>query len=102
MIPAKQYLEASTNGRRLLFDTCSADRPLVAQVSGNQPGELLAARDHFGAFLMDDPQLAASLVTTLANGLSVPVCCKIRVFSDVQEAARWAKLLEGWNRVVHP
>ncbi len=45
-----------------------------------------AARDHFGACLMDEPELVRSIVALAAKTLSVPVTCKIRVF----EVCTWA------------
>jgi tRNA-dihydrouridine synthase 1 len=84
------------------FDEHSADRPLVAQFCGDDPATLLAAakmvqarcdavdlncgcpqgiarRGHYGAFLLDEPELIENIVRTLARGLSVPVFVKMRV-----------------------
>ena len=75
-------------------------RPLLVQFCANDPETLLAAarqvehqcdavdinlgcpqriarRGHYGAFLMDDWDVIAALVRTLADNLSVPVTCKV-------------------------
>eukprot|EP01047_Picozoa_sp_COSAG01_P037845 COSAG01_NODE_3033_length_6694_cov_2.154056_4_plen_553_part_00 len=84
------------------FSTVPADRPLIAQFCGDDPRTLLSAarlvqsqcdavdlnfgcpqgiakRGHYGAFLLSEPPLVASLVRTLARGLEVPVTVKMRV-----------------------
>jgi tRNA-dihydrouridine synthase 1 len=99
------------------FSTCSADRPLVAQFCGNDPDTLVAAaklvesqvdavdlnlgcpqniarRGRYGAFLQDDWALLHRLVAALNKSLSVPVWCKIRVFSDEARTLAYAKMLQ--------
>ncbi|KAM3238732.1 hypothetical protein P3L10_013765 [Capsicum annuum] len=43
---------------------------------------------------MDDLPLVKSLVKKLANNLDVPVSCKIRVFPNLQDTLKYAKMLE--------
>ncbi len=73
------------------FEVNASDRPLVAQFCGDDPATMLAAalhaqpncdaidincgcpqaiaqRGHYGAFLLDEPELIATLVSTLARG----------------------------------
>ncbi|XP_059282348.1 uncharacterized protein LOC132036125 isoform X2 [Lycium ferocissimum] len=103
--------------RSLEFTTCKEDRPLFVQFCANDPDILLEAarrvepycdyvdinlgcpqriarRGNYGAFLMDNLPLVKSLVEKLANNLDVPVSCKIRVFPNLQDTLRYAKMLE--------
>ena len=95
--------------REELFQTCAADRPLVAHFSGNDPATLLAAArlvedqvdavdlnlgcpqrvayvGHFGSFLLDevDRPLILDIVRTLSRGLTVPVFCKVRLLATTE------------------
>ena len=47
-----------------------------------------------GAFLMDDLPLVERIVRTCAQGLDVPVTCKIRMFPDLQKTVAYAQMLE--------
>lgn len=99
------------------FTTCKEDRPLFVQFCANDPDTLLEAarrvepycdyvdinlgcpqriakRGNYGAFLMDKLPLVKSLVEKLALNLNVPVSCKIRVFPDLQDTLKYAKMLE--------
>ena len=87
------------------------DRPLVAQLAGHDASVLLAAgrlvqshvdavdinfgcpqgiarKGRYGAFLLDEPELAVSLVRALAEGLDVPVTAKVRSSEIVREIVR--------------
>ncbi|PHT49822.1 tRNA-dihydrouridine(16/17) synthase [NAD(P)(+)], partial [Capsicum baccatum] len=104
--------------RSLEFSTCKEDRPLFVQFCANDPDILLEAsrrvepycnyvdinlrcpqriarRGNYGAFLMDNLPLVKSLVKKLANNLDVPVSCKIRVFPNLQDTLKYAKMLEA-------
>ncbi|XP_021301212.1 tRNA-dihydrouridine(16/17) synthase [NAD(P)(+)]-like [Herrania umbratica] len=99
------------------FTTCKEDRPLFVQFCANDPDVLLEAarrvepycdyvdinlgcpqriarRGYYGAFLMDNLPLVKSLVEKLALNLNVPVSCKIRVFPNLQDTIKYAKMLE--------
>lgn len=99
------------------FTTCKEDRPLFVQFCANDPDVLLEAarrvepycdyvdinlgcpqriarRGNYGAFLMEKLPLVKSLVEKLAQNLSVPVSCKIRVFPNLQDTLDYAKMLE--------
>ncbi|CAD7700974.1 unnamed protein product [Ostreobium quekettii] len=54
----------------------------------------IARRGGYGAFLMDDLSSVESIVSTLAQGLSIPVTCKIRVFPDLERTLEYARMLE--------
>lgn len=95
----------------------SVDRPLVVQLCGHDADTMLCAarklqdrcdaidinlgcpqiiakRGYYGSFLMDDVDLVERIVRTLAEGLEVPVTCKIRIFPDVQHTVQYAQRLE--------
>ncbi|CDY18644.1 hypothetical protein HID58_032324 [Brassica napus] len=99
------------------FTTCKEDRPLFVQFCANDPDTLLEAakrvqpycdyvdinlgcpqriakRGNYGAFLMDNLPLVKSLVKKLAQNLTVPVSCKIRIFPNLQDTLNYAKMLE--------
>lgn len=99
------------------FTTCREDRPLFVQFCANDPDILLEAarrvepycdyvdinlgcpqriarRGNYGAFLMDNLPLVKSMVEKLANNLSVPVSCKIRLFPNLEDTISYAKMLE--------
>ncbi|GJZ32774.1 tRNA-dihydrouridine(16/17) synthase [NAD(P)(+)]-like protein [Tanacetum coccineum] len=99
------------------FTTCKEDRPLFVQFSANDPDTLLEAarmvepycdyvdinlgcpthiakQENYGSFLMDNLPLVKSLVEKLALNLTVPVSCKIRVFPDLGDTLKYAKMLE--------
>ncbi|KAL2333507.1 hypothetical protein Fmac_014720 [Flemingia macrophylla] len=99
------------------FTTCKEDRPLFVQFCANDPDILLEAarkvelycdyvdinlgcpqriakRGNYGAFLMDNLPLVKSLVEKLANNLQVPVSCKIRLFPNLEDTLKYARMLE--------
>lgn len=94
------------------------DRPLVAHFCGNDPGVLLAAAKlveqsvdaidlnlgcpqrvahsgHFGSYLLgpEDRDLLLQIVRTLAQNLTVPLFCKIRLLDHVHETIQLCKQL---------
>eukprot|EP00899_Mesostigma_viride_P017778 jgi/Mesvir1/26000/Mv17945-RA.1 len=101
------------------FSTCPEDRPLFAQFCANDPDTWLAAARHvdggqcdyvdlnlgcpqriakrgnYGAFLMDDLPLVHRMVSAVSAGLRTPVSCKIRVFDDIDDTIRYARMLES-------
>ncbi|KAF6143960.1 hypothetical protein GIB67_017568 [Kingdonia uniflora] len=93
------------------------DRPLFVQFCANDPDILLEAsrvvesrtdyvdinlgcpqriarRGNYGAFLMDNLPVIKSLVHKLAHNLYVPVSCKIRIFSSLEDTITYARMLE--------
>ncbi|KAJ3672433.1 hypothetical protein LUZ60_007154 [Juncus effusus] len=103
--------------RSMEFTTCKEDRPLFVQFCANDPKILLEAakrvepfcdyvdinlgcpqriarRGNYGAFLMENLPLIKTLVKTLAQNLTVPVSCKIRVFPNLSDTISYAKMLE--------
>ncbi|XP_027346322.1 tRNA-dihydrouridine(16/17) synthase [NAD(P)(+)]-like [Abrus precatorius] len=103
--------------RKEEFTTCKEDRPLFVQFCANDPDVLLEAarkvepycdyvdinlgcpqriakRGNYGAFLMDNLPLVKSLVEKLAVNLQVPVSCKIRLFPNLEDTLKYARMLE--------
>eukprot|EP00891_Asterochloris_glomerata_P000585 jgi/Astpho2/585/fgenesh1_pm.00013_%23_6_t len=116
MLHSRLFLE-NAKYRDEHFTTCKEDRPLFVQFCANSPATLLEAaklvqdrcdavdinlgcpqriarKGRYGAFLMDDLPLVEALVSSLAEGLDVPVTCKIRVFTDLQKTLDYAKMLQ--------
>mmetsp|Transcript_7795 Transcript_7795/g.12471 ORF Transcript_7795/g.12471 Transcript_7795/m.12471 type:complete len:212 (-) Transcript_7795:551-1186(-) len=106
------------NYRNENFTTCAADRPLAVQFCANDPEVLLKAakfveddcdavdinlgcpqniakRGHYGAFLLEEPDLVRQLVSTLANNLKVPVWCKMRLLPSLHDTIAFAQMLES-------
>eukprot|EP01024_Parvocaulis_polyphysoides_P059089 TRINITY_DN6378_c0_g2_i3.p1 TRINITY_DN6378_c0_g2~~TRINITY_DN6378_c0_g2_i3.p1 ORF type:complete len:407 (+),score=52.41 TRINITY_DN6378_c0_g2_i3:74-1222(+) len=103
--------------RRLYWNTCPEDRPLIVQFCGNNPEQVLKAakmvegdcdavdlnlgcpqriakRGKYGAFIMDDWKLVSDIISTLQQNLSVPVTAKIRIYPDVNRTIQYAKALQ--------
>lgn len=55
----------------------------------------IAKRGRYGAFLMDNLPLVESIVKTLAQGLTIPVTVKIRVFDDIDRTVEYARMIES-------
>ncbi|XP_076286774.1 dihydrouridine synthase 1 [Lasioglossum baleicum] len=104
--------------RREALASTGEDRPLIVQFCGNEPNVLLEAallaepycdavdvnigcpqaiakRGRYGAFLQDDWDLLQRIVSTLSNGLRVPVTCKLRVFPEIEKTVEYARMLEA-------
>lgn len=103
--------------RKDVFTTAGTDRPLVAQLCGNDPAIVLEAakllqddvdavdlnfgcpqniakRGRYGAFLQDEWDVVSSLVSTLHSELDVPVTCKIRIFPDLDKTLKYALMIQ--------
>ncbi|KAH8043642.1 tRNA dihydrouridine synthase [Aureococcus anophagefferens] len=95
-----------------------ADRPLVAQFAGDDPAAILAAarlvehrvdvvelncgcpqkvakRGHFGAFLLDEPEVIVAVVRALKRGLACAVGVKLRVLETAAATVALARRLEA-------
>jgi len=51
--------------------------------------------NHYGAYLMEEWDLIAEMVSTLRKHLSVPVFCKIRVYRTPERSVEYAKMLQA-------
>jgi tRNA-dihydrouridine synthase 1 len=116
MIHAKSFAE-SEYFRQQNFKTVEADRPLIVQFNGDDPQTLLAAakyvedhcdavdinlgcpqgiakRGHYGAYLMEELDLLADIVSTMSQNLRVPVTCKTRIYKgDFERSVRLCETL---------
>ncbi|PSS36059.1 TRNA-dihydrouridine(16/17) synthase [NAD(P)(+)]-like [Actinidia chinensis var. chinensis] len=77
MLHSRIFIETQKH-RTLEFTTCKR----------------IARRGNYGAFLMDKLPLIKSLVEKLALNLNVPVSCKIRIFTNLQDTVTYARMLE--------
>lgn len=99
------------------YTTNDNDRPLVIQICGNDPSEMLATclqiqqycdaidinlgcpqniakKGNYGSYLMDDFEKVKNIISTLAEQLTVPIFCKIRVFESIEKTITYAKMIE--------
>eukprot|EP00947_MAST-08B_sp_MAST-8B-sp1_P004947 g4947.t1 len=122
---SQMYLASSVaadkdgTGYRREFQTLPEDRPLVVQLAGDDPTDLLAAakfvqdrcdaidinlgcpqkkalEGHYGAYMTgkDDWPLLRKIVKTLVAGLKVPVFCKVRLQPTLEESIELCTLLQ--------
>ena len=120
MMDAKKFV-ADAAYRRAVFEAGAGapeDRPLVAQFAGDDPATILAAarfiedrvdvvelncgcpqkvakRGHFGAFLLDEPEVILAVVRALKRGLACAVGVKLRVLETAAATVDLARRLEA-------
>ena len=122
MISSKQMVTSKQMRDEVLRDLpevgqLSEDRPVVAQFAGDDPQILLQAaryvehrvnavdlnlgcpqkiakRGHYGAYLLDEPELIEKLVGTLHCHLDCPVTAKIRLLPSQSETIDLARMLQ--------
>lgn len=115
--PAEHPLTGGPSTQASWFTTHAHDRPLIAQIGGSDPEEVLAValrvQDRcdavdlnfgcpqrcaelggYGAFIMERPERARLLVGTLVRRLRVPVTAKMRIFPAVVDTIAFARMLE--------
>jgi len=110
-LTSKEYREGH-------LQSIPSERPLIVQIAGHNPEEMLRAckiiqgrvacdafdvnlgcpqgiakRGHYGAFLMEHHELLTEIVSTLANGLSIPVTCKTRIYEDYERSVELCEVL---------
>ncbi|KAH8855615.1 tRNA-dihydrouridine(16/17) synthase [NAD(P)(+)]-like [Schistosoma japonicum] len=104
--------------RHSCLQFASEDRPIIVQFCANSPDTFIkcaklvqpfcdavdlnlgcpqgiAKKGHYGAFLQDEWDCLKHIISRASSELSVPVTCKIRIFSDVDRTVQYAKLLEA-------
>lgn len=117
MIHARKYLEDPNYRHNYVKLGFTPDRPLIAQLAGDsipvmvqsalmiQPycdaidinfgcPQGIARRGHYGAFLLEEPQLVFDLVSAMTLNLDIPVFCKIRILDTPSKTIKLAQLLE--------
>ncbi|KAL1451829.1 hypothetical protein WDU94_006167 [Cyamophila willieti] len=116
MVAAHQFV-SDKKLRAEIIQSTPEDRPLIIQFCGNDAKNLTAAakmaephcdgidinigcpqmvakRGHYGAYLQDEWPLLTELVSSLRASVSVPISCKIRIYSDVVKTIEYARMLE--------
>lgn len=100
------------------YNIGAQDFPLVIQICGNDPDEMLktakqiqdycdaidinfgcpqniAKSGFYGAFLQKDLLLTKKIIETLVENTKVPIFCKIRIFKDIAKTVEYAKMIEA-------
>lgn len=121
MMHSRNFAE-NAKYRKQNFTTCEGDRPLVVQFCGDHPETMvkaakhcetqcdavdinlgcpqgIARKGHYGAYLLEEGDLVASIVRQMDAELAVPVTCKIRLLKagpeHLQETLHFAQRLEA-------
>ena len=117
MIHARKYLEDPNYRHNYVKLGFAPDRPLIVQLAGDsipvmvqsalmiQPycdaidvnfgcPQGIARRGHYGAFLLEEPQVLADLVSAMSSNLDIPLFCKIRILNNPSKTIKIAQLLE--------
>ncbi|KAJ8283926.1 hypothetical protein COCON_G00027760 [Conger conger] len=118
MLHAQVFVRDPNYRRENLYnEVCPEDRPLIAQFCANDPEvfvkaallaqdycdaidlnlgcpQMIAKRGHYGAFLQEEWNLLEKMLTLGNERISVPLTCKIRVFSEIEKTVEYAKMLE--------
>ena len=112
-----RIFEVNSSYRKEVWEIHEGDRPLIAQVCGDDVGCILrvakqlehscdgidlnlgcpqniAKKGHYGAYLQDEWELISEIVGRMHAELHVPVSVKIRVFEDVGRSVEYARMLE--------
>ena len=121
MLNASNFADSAVY-RKQNFFTHVDDQPLIAQFAGDD-GETvvraaryvqdqvsavdlnlgcpqaIAKRGHYGAYLLEEPDLVCDVVGKMVTGLECPVTCKIRLLGSdqegIEETARIVRRLEA-------
>lgn len=116
MLHAASFAESAAY-RRDHFEELGADRPLIAQFGGDDARTIeraarhlcgavdavdlncgcpqaIAKRGHYGAYLLDEPDLIVSIVRHLSAALELPVCVKIRLLPEPADTLALALRLQ--------
>eukprot|EP00743_Colponemidia_sp_Colp-15_P001857 GILK01002025.1.p1 GENE.GILK01002025.1~~GILK01002025.1.p1 ORF type:complete len:402 (-),score=59.21 GILK01002025.1:191-1396(-) len=117
MLNSRTFVSSKV-ARKELFTTCPEDRPVFAQFAGDEPELILRAakfvedqvdavdlnlgcpqgiakRGHYGAYLLEEPDLIREIVTLLVQNLKVPVTCKIRLLHNIDDTIKLARTIEA-------
>uniref|UniRef100_A0A7M5V293 tRNA-dihydrouridine(16/17) synthase [NAD(P)(+)] n=1 Tax=Clytia hemisphaerica TaxID=252671 RepID=A0A7M5V293_9CNID len=56
--------------------------------------QVIAARGHYGAFLMEEWERVENIIRTACARIKKPITCKIRVYESIEKTVEYAKRLE--------
>eukprot|EP00457_Paulinella_chromatophora_P007003 gb/GEZN01007023.1/.p1 GENE.gb/GEZN01007023.1/~~gb/GEZN01007023.1/.p1 ORF type:complete len:423 (-),score=60.45 gb/GEZN01007023.1/:206-1474(-) len=116
MLSSKLFAKDESYRKKMMVSE-AADRPLFAQFCGHDPAILLAAaklaegkcdavdlnlgcpqgiarKGRYGAFLLEEFDLVKEIVSTMSQGLKIPVTCKIRIFQDEEKTLQLCHMLQ--------
>jgi len=116
MVRARRIIEAKDRLERE-YRFCKEDRPLVVQLCGNNPEEIVKAalivepfcdaidinlgcpqdgakKEFFGAFLLEHPNIITAMIRALVSSLKIPVFCKIRILPFLDETMKLCHEIE--------
>ncbi|KAJ4458116.1 putative t-diRNAhydrouridine synthase [Paratrimastix pyriformis] len=116
MLNQNTFVNAPADVRATLWSTCPEERPVFAQIAGDDPERMLQAaklvenecdavdvnlgcpqsiarRGNYGAFLQDQWDTVRKIITTLHQHLKVPVTAKFRKQFTLERSIGYAQLL---------
>lgn len=118
MVNCKVYNKNKYNPKNnYWYTTDASDRPLVIQICGDNPSEMLktclsvqdycdaidinfgcpqdvAKKGHYGSYLQDEWDLISEIVSECSKNIKIPLFCKIRVFESIEKTVEYAKMFE--------
>lgn len=91
----KVIFQIGTNDAQRALKVGKIVEPYVAGVDVNMgcPKEF-SLKGGMGAALLSQPEKVKSILTTLVQGLSIPVTCKIRILNSLPETLQLCKMIE--------
>ncbi|XP_047143238.1 tRNA-dihydrouridine(16/17) synthase [NAD(P)(+)]-like isoform X1 [Hydra vulgaris] len=102
----KAAIETAFHDRPLLFQFCANDPQIFAEACAlAEPycdgvdlnlgcPQVIAARGHYGSYLMEELDLVEEIVKTACARITKPITCKIRVYESIEKTVTYAKRLE--------
>ncbi len=128
MIHAKMLLTHAVYRRKFLIRDDPTDRPLIAQLCGNDADtlianarliepycdaidlncgcpQMIARRGNYGAFLLESPDSLVETVKQLVKAVNVPVCVKVRLVPTSDSSCEapqtdWNASIDLYRRLV--
>uniref|UniRef100_A0A7M5V7V6 tRNA-dihydrouridine(16/17) synthase [NAD(P)(+)] n=2 Tax=Clytia hemisphaerica TaxID=252671 RepID=A0A7M5V7V6_9CNID len=84
-----------SNDPEKFADACELAEPHCDGVDLNLGcPQVIAARGHYGAFLMEEWERVENIIRTGCARIKKPITCKIRVYESIEKTVEYAKRLE--------
>ena len=113
---SSEIFNKHVNLRDKAFQECNEDRPVIVQFCGDSPELLVSAakmvegkcdavdlnfgcpqgiarKGHYGAYLLEEPEVIRSIVRAMSDNVNLPITCKIRVRNTLQETLEIVQIL---------